>query len=72
MTTDAYVPAHHLYSCIGEDFQRITNDLRDKGIDVDWTIRGPVSRNSGVSLSFCYMYPTIIQACPDVLPLDET
>jgi len=59
--TDAYMPDKYKEGCLAADYQRITNELTANGTKIVWTDRGPESE-FGFSLSFAYMYPTIIDS----------
>jgi hypothetical protein len=59
--TDAYMPENYKEGCLAADYQRITNELTARGTKIIWTDRGPMSE-FGFSLSFAYMYPTIIDS----------
>lgn len=72
--SDAYIPPHYLegdsYHAVGKDYQRIANELRDNGKEIEWTARGPVSilrdengnKIGEVNVSFMFMYPSIISS----------
>ncbi len=75
---NAYLPPRYLegeaYEMFGKDYQRIANQLKEQGTEVEWTATGPVSvmrdengnRVGEYDISVAFMYPTIIQPPPEV------
>lgn len=61
MVENAYVPEYLIDSCLGKDYQRVANEIRDEGTEVEWTAKGPISK-SGVDLNFRFLYPTMFSA----------
>ncbi|MFA5404983.1 MAG: hypothetical protein WC358_08620 [Ignavibacteria bacterium] len=75
---DAFIPARYregeTYEIIGKDYQRIANELKERGNEIEWTSAGPISvfrdekgnRTGEMDVSFMFMYPTIIMPMPEV------
>jgi len=76
--TEAFIPARYregdTYEIIGKDYQRIANELKERGNEIEWTSAGPISvfrdekgnRTGEMDVSFMFMYPTIIMPMPEV------
>lgn len=64
--TDAYMPDSYKKGCLAADYQRITNELTANGTKIVWTDRGP-ENEYGMSLSYAYLYPSIITFTPDIM-----
>jgi hypothetical protein len=66
---DAYLPPRYregeAYEMFGKDYQRIANQLKEQGTEVEWTAAGPVSvmrdkdgnRTGDFNISVAFMYP---------------
>jgi hypothetical protein len=60
---DAYLPPELKDSCLGKDYQRIANELRDRGTEIVWAGTTPYNKKlfpyNDCSVDF--MYPTIMK-----------
>lgn len=60
---NAYLPKELKDSCVGKDYQRIANDLRDRGTELEWIGTTPYNKKLPFPHNDCsidFMYPTII------------
>ena len=60
MNENAYIPEHLRTGVLADDYQRVANEIRDRGTKIEWVNGRPTLH--GQDCSFMFMYPSIIKA----------
>ena len=58
--SDAYIPQKWKDSILGNDYQRVANELRDRGTKITWVNDRPTI-GGVVSADYLFMYPQEIK-----------